>query len=103
MSSPQLHDLTRSSLWSQVDGLVDSVKALGRLVWLDATGEIQCLDSDDQDNEQYAKAEAITRRLLEDSQLRSILEAVLLRRRLNLGLSLPLSQLGGEDERSSNP
>ncbi len=90
-------------VWSQVDGLVDSAKALGRLVWLDATGEIQCLDSDDQDNEQYAKAEAITRPLLEDSQLRSILEAVLLRRRLNLGLSLPLSQLSGEDERSSNP
>ena|ERR687890_324769 len=91
------------SLWSQVDGLVDSAKALGRLVWLDATGEIQCLDSNDQDNEQYAKAEAITRRLLEDSQLRSILEAVLLRRRLNLGLSLPIPQLGGEDEQSSNP
>ena len=90
-------------VWSQVDGLVDSAKALGRLVWLDATGEIQCLDSNDQDNEQYAKAEAITGSLLEDSQLRSILEAVLSKRRLNLGLSLPIPQLGGEDQRSSNP
>jgi hypothetical protein len=90
-------------VWSQVDGFVDSAKALGRLVWLDATGEILCLDSDDQDNEQYAKAEAITRPLMEDSQLRSILEAVLLRRRLNLGLSLPIPQLDGEDERSVTP
>ena len=74
-----------------MEDLVDEAKVHKRLIWLDATGEIQFLDAKDQNHEEWLQAEAITRELMEDDALRGLLHNVLLQRRVwRLGLSWPL-------------
>lgn len=67
--------------WHWVEDLINEAKSYKRLLWMDATSEIQFLDTRDQSAREKLQAEAITRELMEDDELRSILQVILLRRR----------------------
>jgi hypothetical protein len=66
----------------KVEDLIDKARTYRRLVWLDATNEIVFLDTIDQGPEDLVQAEAVTRELMEADDLREVLRAVLVERRL---------------------
>jgi hypothetical protein len=69
-------------LRQKVEELIDKARTYGRLVWLDATGEIVLLDTIDQGPEDLVQAEAVTHELMEADDLQGVLRAVLVERRL---------------------
>jgi hypothetical protein len=66
----------------KVEELIDKARTYGCIVWLDATAEIVFLDTIDQQPQDRLQAEAITRELMEAEELREVLRAVLVERRL---------------------
>ena len=66
----------------KVEELIDKARTYGCIVWLDATADIVFLDTIDQQPQDRLQAEAITRELMEAEELREVLRAVLVERRL---------------------
>ena len=63
-----------------VESLLDAALGVGRLVWLDATGEIVLLDKESQTRDDRLKAEAITSKLMA-GDLQALLQGALVERR----------------------
>ena len=66
---------------ARVESLLDAAMEYGRLIWLDAAGEIVILDKESQGRDDRLEAEEITRTLMA-SDLQAALQAVLMERRI---------------------
>jgi hypothetical protein len=63
-----------------IESLLDAALGFGRLIWLDAAGEIVLLDKESQTRDDHLKAEAITHKLMAED-LQALLRAALVERR----------------------
>jgi hypothetical protein len=63
-----------------IESLLDAALGVGRLIWLDAAGEIMLLDKESQTRDDHLKAEAITHKLMAED-LQALLRAALVERR----------------------